>query len=190
MLERRLISEAEMWKHRDCSYWDAGWRQAAMSDRKGKLMLEVVYVCFCPHVLNLSPLSWVRWEDIMLFIPHNEKKKKTHKGKGTDQGTATWPWWFCGSQNSTVGKWYKKGFSGRTKSKSSLPFLGSISTWVGWSHKSTRSFFSITVLSTCTGQVSRCDNVTYYQTPFRKLLEVKRPEMLLLETGMELLWIH
>lgn len=107
-----------MWKHRDCSCWDKGWRKAVMSDRKRKL-LEVVYVCFCLYIL-VSALYLESVEKTSCFL-FPTMKKTNQKGKGTDQGTATWPWWFCGSPNSPGGNDTRRDSQGELRASHLYP---------------------------------------------------------------------
>lgn len=52
-----------------------------MSDRKGKLMLGVVYVCFCPHVLILALYLESGEKTSCFLFPTMKKKKKLTRAR-------------------------------------------------------------------------------------------------------------
>lgn len=132
----------------------------------------------------LSPLSWVSWEDLMLS--HSPQQRPAQEGK--DPGQDIVPL----SSELPSGQMLQEGICRENKESEIRTPQQPACLSVGWFCKSMVFFFLPTTPSLCTWQASRggcCYLLTYLlKTLLGELLEVKRP--LLLETGMELLWIH
>lgn len=111
-----LISEAEKWKNRLFYLGGWGWK-LLLSDRNGKLISWVVFVSvYTSH-------SYPSMSYLCFLLPM--MKKTSSKGWGHWSGHDSPA--LRVNPELPVGKWHKNGFSGRTKSKPSLPFIRSIS---------------------------------------------------------------